>query len=486
MSEQQSQMTATAVQERPVPQGYLSWPDYWTAQGMPWRTQPEIDAERQRYLAERRAIQPDTEKGVFAFRDETGGIKLDRADVEWLLATHQSRGKVGPIWWTEEKDKPADERREGLDVRGADLRQANLSALPLACMRGGLALAELPVAFIERPDLELPQLYEYTEGAAAAAVHLDAADLHDAHLEHAQLGRAHLAGAQLGRAHLEGAQLLQADLENAGLSLTHLEGAFLFAADLRGIPYAFAIGAHLEHADLRYAYLEGRVLVEAHLTDADLRGAAFSDSSALNGAWLGSQTDGVARLADIKARGTNLAQVRWVRPRRGHRAASKSEAHELGSSLVQVERTLRASRQLALALRGQGLSGEADRFAYQAQGLQRRVHRLQRRPLRYFGSLLLDLMSGYGYKPMRSFLAYVLVILAFAGLYLLNAQFAMPHLSWDESLVLSVSSFHGRGFFSSDIHLGDTLARLAAGEAILGLLIEITFIATFTQRFFAR
>jgi hypothetical protein len=33
---------------------------------------------------------------------------------------------------------------------------------------------------------------------------------------------------------------------------------------------------------------------------------------------------------------------------------------------------------------------------------------------------------------------------------------------------------------------GDTLARLAAGEAIIGLLIEITFIATFTQRFFAR
>ncbi|MGZ3678135.1 MAG: hypothetical protein ACXWQR_06155 [Ktedonobacterales bacterium] len=33
---------------------------------------------------------------------------------------------------------------------------------------------------------------------------------------------------------------------------------------------------------------------------------------------------------------------------------------------------------------------------------------------------------------------------------------------------------------------GDTLARLAAGEAIAGLLLEITFIATFTNRFFAR
>jgi hypothetical protein len=79
-----------------------------------------------------------------------------------------------------------------------------------------------------------------------------------------------------------------------------------------------------------------------------------------------------------------------------------------------------------------------------------------------------------------------LLTLAFMGPYLLNAQFAAPHLTWDEALVLSINSFHGRGFFSSDIRLGDTYARLAAGEAIVGLLIEITFIATLTQRFFAR
>jgi len=34
--------------------------------------------------------------------------------------------------------------------------------------------------------------------------------------------------------------------------------------------------------------------------------------------------------------------------------------------------------------------------------------------------------------------------------------------------------------------LNNPLTVIAAGEAIIGLLIEITFIATFTQRFFAR
>jgi hypothetical protein len=53
----------------------------------------------------------------------------------------------------------------------------------------------------------------------------------------------------------------------------------------------------------------------------------------------------------------------------------------------------------------------------------------------------------------------------------------VPHLSWNEALVLSISSFHGRGFFTSSVTLGDTLARPAALEAVVGLLLEITFIA---------
>jgi hypothetical protein len=59
-------------------------------------------------------------------------------------------------------------------------------------------------------------------------------------------------------------------------------------------------------------------------------------------------------------------------------------------------------------------------------------------------------------------------------------------LAWYEAFVLSASSFHGRGLFPSALTLGDPIAILAAVEAIIGLLIEITFIATFTQRFFAR
>jgi hypothetical protein len=154
--------------------------------------------------------------------------------------------------------------------------------------------------------------------------------------------------------------------------------------------------------------------------------------------------------------------------------------------LEEYEAAVRANRQLAVALRSQGLDEEAARFAYRAQLLQRIVFRRQGKFGQYLFSLLLDLLAGYGYRPGRSVIAYLVVIFSFMGLYLLNAHGAAVHLSWDEALVLSVSCFHGRGFFLQNVTLGDAFARLAAAEAVLGLLIEVSFIATFTQRFFGR
>src|SRR5437588_2390151 len=119
MSEQDGKQVATP--QRPTTNDPKAWKVYWEAQGQPWRTEPEIDADRQKYLAERRAIVPDIEKGLYPFKD----IKLSRADVEWLLATHEN-GR-GPVDWSNEQQRS----RIGLDLRGANLCQENLNRLPL-------------------------------------------------------------------------------------------------------------------------------------------------------------------------------------------------------------------------------------------------------------------------------------------------------------------------------------------------------------------
>ena len=188
----------------------------------------------------------------------------------------------------------------------------------------------------------------------------------------------------------------------------------------------------------------------------------------------------------------NLAVVQWSEiemlgdEHEARRAARSGEGKNNVTRLEEYEAAVRANRQLAVALRAQGLDEEAARFAYRAQLLQRIVFRRQAKFGKYLFSLLLDLLAGYGYRPGRSLMAYFVVIFVFTGLYLLNAHGAVVHLSWDEALILSLSSFHGRGFFTQNVPLGDSFARLAAVEAVLGLLIEISFIATFTQRFFGR
>src|SRR5260221_721814 len=416
---------------RPTTDDRTAWGVYWQEQNQPWRTEPEISPRRQAELEKRRALVPDVKKGIYPFK----GMKLDRADVEWLLATYAG----GPVKWNDEKER----EREGLDVRGADLQYANLHRLPLTRLRGGLTFDEWLKA---------------TEEQRSSAVVL-------------------MRGAKLSEVQLEGANLSGAQLEGADLSEAQLEGANLSGAQLKG--------GDLSYAQLREAYLKGAQLERANLSGAQLKGAD------LRNVILGDQQRIGPRLADLQWGDTSLAVVDWSQVAvlgDEHQARQKKtpggKKKEKAERLSEYQAAVRANRQLAVALQAQGLSEEAARFAYRAQLLQRIVLRRSRKVVAYFDSGVLELLAGYGYRTGRSVIAYLVIIMGFMGLYLLNAHFVAPHLRWDEALVLSVSSFHGRGFFSQDISLGDTYARLAAAEAVVGLLIEISFIATFTQGFF--
>ncbi len=145
-----------------------TWSALWQQIGQPWRTELEIDEERQKYLAERRSIIPDIEKGIYPFRN----IVLSSADVEWLLATHE-HGQ-GPVDWSDESQR----EREGLDVRGANLFQVDLQNLPLARLRGRLTTEGWRNATEEQRN--------------EAAVRIERPNLYRARLEGAYLGRAHL------------------------------------------------------------------------------------------------------------------------------------------------------------------------------------------------------------------------------------------------------------------------------------------------------
>ncbi len=210
------------------------WKEHWRAQGQDWRTEPEISAQRQTELTQRRALKPDEEKGIYPF----GGVKLDRADIEWLLATHEN-GR-GPVLWSDETQH----ERKGLDLRGADLRgdetqKLNLEGLPLSQLIGGNFDSFVSTTLNEQAAIHL-------EGAHLIGAHLERATFIGAQLEGADLSYAQLEGAHLTRAHLE-----RADLTDIHLADTHHIGPFFADSQLGGGKYpetstAFALKpAHL-------------------------------------------------------------------------------------------------------------------------------------------------------------------------------------------------------------------------------------------------
>jgi uncharacterized protein YjbI with pentapeptide repeats len=412
------------------------WREYWQKKGQPWRTEPEIDASRQQFLAERRTIIPDIEKGIYPFKE----VKLCRADVEWLLATHDN-GR-GPVDWSEINQR----KRDGLDLRGAEMCEIDLCDLPLARVHLGLTPAEW---FATKEDCQQREM---------AATHL----------ENAKLWGTHLEGAFARRAYFEGALLHWARLEEANFR-----------------------AANFKDADLREAHLEGTHLPEANLERVNLRGAFFDAATDLEHIIFEKEV----MLADIHWNNINLSTINW---RSINQLGDEHLAYQ-NNKIDDFRTALRANRQLAVALQAQGINEDAARFAYRANMLQKRVYRLEMLQqnnnftqrlllfLSYLFSWFLFLIAGYGYRPGRTLLWYLLVICGFAVAY--SRAGGLPLLP--DALVFSIMSFHGRGFFpslngASSLTLHSLQIVLAAAEAIIGLLIEISFIATFTQRFFGK
>jgi hypothetical protein len=64
-----------------------------------------------------------------------------------------------------------------------------------------------------------------------------------------------------------------------------------------------------------------------------------------------------------------------------------------------------------------------------------------------------------------------------------------PHAAWYQALgmgfVGAITALHGRGFFPEAAQSGVQMG-MAAFDAVVGLIIEASFVATFVQRFFAR
>jgi uncharacterized protein YjbI with pentapeptide repeats len=499
MGEQANKLPSRPLRPGTVDSG--AWRNYWDALKYTQCEELSIDANRQAELESYRSIDPNIEQAIYPFKN----VRLSRADIRWLLATQENRYESGEA----SNENAQGFRGRGLDLRGADLRQVDLRGLSLRGVYGGLIWRD----WMDATPAQREAAAVHLEGANLYGTHVEGAILNSAHLEGAYLSEVHLRGSELNGAFLEGVDFWRAHLEDTFLSKAHLEGANFYKAHLEG---AYLYEAHLDGASLYAAHLEGADLTKAHLEGkevavedlerihkwneglpkilppADLRRTFFDTSTNLEAITIGNRSYGFISLADALWSNVNLAVVKWSEMKMlgDERQAKEDQTTEGGKKdkkkqLEGYENAVRANRQLAVALQTQGLNEDAARFAYRAQKLQRTVARRQGKYGQYLFSCFLDLLAGYGYRPRRSLLWYFIIILGFAATY-----FVFGHLPLlPDALVFSLTSFHGRGFFpglGNETSLHNPLVVLAAFEAVVGLLIEISFIATFTQRFFGK
>lgn len=436
--------------------------------------------------------------------------------------------------------------------RHATIEQSVQAAANLA--KADLSYAQLQGAQLSRATLDEAVLVEaHLEGAdlgkatlrrtILAGTHLEGADLTRAQMEGAILLEAHLEGAFLLGASLEGANLFEAHLEGARLNAVHLEGAILVGTHCEGKALSVKERERLRVWMPRFPET---------LSAADLRGAFLNARTSLNEIHPGNDQYGYVALGDVHWGDVNLTVIEWDRlkrlgdetlaptlkieeesPQPGERGLSATaeravdmlqRAQEVSDVVVdyvmrsptlmnhfrgrlayeaqaqpetqqqldreRLQAAVRAYRQLAVVLRAQGLNEAADRFAYRAQVLRRRV--LRRSGVRAYGSYIfswfLDMLAGYGFKPGRTLAAYLATVLGFALIYFALSFLTgyHPAMSPLYALVISILSFHGRGFYPGGFSPTFPMAVCAACEAIIGLTIEISFIATFTQRYFGK
>jgi uncharacterized protein YjbI with pentapeptide repeats len=273
--------------KRPDSDDRLGWVAYWQSSGQSWRTEPEVGLERQSLLRTCTKRIPDLDRGIFPLASVEP--PLTRADIEWLLATHEDGDIVGPVDWSDE----AHWQRRGLDVRRANLQALNLSNLPLARLLGGLAGDQWAQA---SPEARLEAAVQL------AGANLQGAHLQFAYLESANLNRAVLRAADLEHAVMREARLEEADLSDARMWLCKVRNAYMVHARLHG--------THLEGADMQKVNLEGADLTGAHIRDATLRGAhlvgAVLREANLTGTNLSFADLGHADLTNADLRGATL------------------------------------------------------------------------------------------------------------------------------------------------------------------------------------
>lgn len=266
-----------------------------------------------------------------------------------------------------------------------------------------------------------------------------------------------LADTNLEGCRLPGAQLIQANLQGANLFKTHLHGAHLFGANLRGTS-----------------------LFKATLVEANLRTADLSD----------------ANLLGTNLKGAKLEGVEWG-PKYILWNERQAQRAKRNGDHVEARKFLHEAAEIYLALlnnfRETGNVEEASSAFYRLMVVKRKL--LPRSSLSRPASLFIDALCGYGERPMRVVMSWLILILlgalAFSLFGVVGGDGTVTRLGPGLTLMENIDAFVSCIYFSvitmTTTGYGDYTptyyARpFAAAEAFAGAFLMAVFVLVFAKK----
>ncbi len=276
------------------------------------------------------------------------------------------------------------------------------------------------------------------------------------------MSRANFSRAQLSQLNLEGIQLNNANLNGTNLRRTQLSNSCLVRSDLSG---ANLYGAKLNNVNLARALMDIKTVLDKIEFDEKTKflGVRWNNVSLNDIDWL--QT---SHIGDEPTKEIIIQEKMAVKRAKYYRDAAG------------------AYHGLVVALNDQGLSIPASNYRLREKDMEKEALWEEHKFCGWLFNIFLGGVAGHGEKPGRTVTWYLGIIAVFSVIYWMLTNLvhgSVKALSPLEAVILSLTCFHGRGFFTNTITIGDPVTTFAAIEAVLGLFIELVFIATFSKKF---
>ena len=271
-----------------------------------------------------------------------------------------------------------------------------------------------------------------------------------------------LESAFLSRAELQKAVLIGANLQGADLVGTNLQGAILPGANLQG--------ANLPGANLQGANLSGANLQGADLSNSNLKYAIFDEKTILTDVnFFQCTLDGSTIKNAYKNMDKEVIQVRTTEKKKNY-----SEAREIYILLKNY-------------FNREGMHDISGKYFVQEKKMERILNKKRKEWGKYFLNIFLDIVSGYGEKPLNAIICSLIIILGSADIYwLFNGIMAANNKvtfggTFFESFYFSLNTF-------ATLSYGDLMPKagffriIASFEALMGGALTAIFIFIFARK----